>query len=112
MYMQGQDWTPVVLSKKPDAENARGRSRRHNEAAARLHKVESTEVAKTKKVPRAAAQGISRARVAQKWTQAELARRMQCTAKQVADMEAARAPLDARLLRRAGQVLRVSLQWS
>ena len=110
--MQGQDWTPVVLTKKPDGRHNHVLPRRHNEAAARLHKVEATEVAKTKKVPRATATAITQARLAQKWTQAELARRMQCTHKQVSDIEAARAPIDARLLRRASQILRVSLQWA
>ena len=117
-HMNHQDWTPVILTKKPEKNISNNTLRsgnfatrtKHNPNAQHLTKIaEETETFKIKKVSSSMGKEIQKGRLAKKMTQKQLAQAINVTPKVISDFESGKAVKNEAVKRKIANYLKIKI---
>ena len=116
--MNHQDWTPVILTKKPEKNISNNTLRsgsfvtrtKHNPNAQRLTKIEGeTETLKIKTVSSSIEKEIQKGRLAKKMTQKQLAQAINVTPKVINEFESGKAVKNESVKRKIANYLKIKI---
>ena len=113
-----QDWTPVILTKRPERSVSNNTLRsgnfatrtKQNPMAQHLTKIEGeTETFKIKKVSSSIGKEIQKGRLAKKLSQKQLAQAINVTPKVISDFESGKAVKNEAVKRKIANYLKISI---
>ena len=117
-HQHHQDWTPVILTKKPEQSVSNNTLRsgnfatrtKHNPVAQHLTKIEGeTETFKIKKVSSSVGKEIQKGRLAKKMSQKQLAQAINVAPKVISEFESGKAAKNEAVKRKIANYLKINI---